>query len=120
MPDTLPGPAQSGPLLEITSFEEGDQRVVALIGELDLSNVDAVGAAIREALQASAAVIVDLAELTFIDSSGIGLLLGVAVSENGQNPACSLASPSMAVRRVLEIAGVADRLPWKETALDEH
>ena len=49
--------------------------VVRLIGDLDVSNVHRL----REALEAIAVpdphIVVDLADLTFMDSSGLGVLL---------------------------------------------
>lgn len=56
---------------------DGQQAIVAATGEVDLSSVPALDAAIEAAVHAAdvEAVVVDLASVTFLDSSGISVLL---------------------------------------------
>ncbi len=85
---------------------ESGAVVVGLAGELDLYNANDV----REALLAvcgeePARLIVDLAEVTFIDSTALGVLIEVR-SRMPNRRAFLLAAPGMETTRALEISGL--------------
>ena len=64
--------------LKVSLRLDGDSRVVAFAGELDLANAGTADAELAAALDpATARVVIDLAELEFIDSTGIALLVSV-------------------------------------------
>jgi anti-sigma B factor antagonist len=85
--------------------EEG-ATVVHLGGELDLYNAHTV----REALiacceEAPERLVVDLAEVKFIDSTALGVLIE-ARTRMANRKAFLLASPGLETRRALEISGL--------------
>jgi anti-anti-sigma factor len=84
--------------------------IVALGGELDLSTIPRMEGALVEQIRQRPAVLVDLSKLTFIDSSGIGVLIQAHRIANG-TPMGVLIGPDSQVARVFGIAGVADALP---------
>ncbi len=91
------------PLLAIEVSESGSATTVTVSGELDLSNVDELRSRIEPLLAAHPEVMTfDLENLRFIDSSGIGLLLGAA-SRVGS---IHLRNPSEIVRQVLNYTGL--------------
>ena len=80
--------------------------VVQLAGELDLYTAPPV----REALAQAASdgpekVVVDLAEVEFIDSTALGVLIE-ARSRFANRKAFLLAAPGLETRRALEISGL--------------
>jgi anti-sigma B factor antagonist len=84
----------------------GDAVVVHLAGELDLYNAEIV----REALLGSAAewparLVVDLAEVEFIDSTTLGILVETKRALPDSHPLL-LAAPGPAARRALELTGL--------------
>jgi anti-anti-sigma factor len=80
--------------------------VVKLAGEVDISNVDAVRAAVVQVVsRAPGQLIFDLSGLTFMDSSGIAVLLQSAERVNVE-----VRNPSPVVRRIFECTGIADIL----------
>ena len=86
--------------------ERGDAVVVKLAGELDLYNAHAV----REELARQAAakperVVIDLSSVTFIDSTGLGVLIE-ARSRLENKDRFLLAAPGLETRRALEISGL--------------
>ena len=101
-------------LVEIRVTERDDAHVVLrLKGELDMSNVSLLDEAISELEKDGLeAVEIDLDEVSFIDSSGIRAFLKIGERSTERLPRISFGPPSKAVSRVLDIAGVADRLPW--------
>jgi anti-sigma B factor antagonist len=98
-------------LLEVRIEDSSDgASVVALAGELDLSTIPRMAAPLREQLGQRRAVLVDLSSLTFIDSSGISVLIEAFQTADG-TPMSVLVSPDSAVERVFGIAGIAHALP---------
>lgn len=81
-----------------------DAGVVTGRGEIDMAAADELRAAIASALDVdrSRTVVVDLRDVTFIDSTGIKELLRPVVA----GCSVSLREPSGSVRRVLELTGL--------------
>jgi anti-anti-sigma factor len=81
-------------------------------GELDLATAPEFEAAVDAHLQAGRPVLVDLAELAFLDSTGVRSLHQLAQATTGAEPAFAIgAAMPPAVRQVLEITGVIALLP---------
>jgi anti-anti-sigma factor len=92
-------------------IEADDGRaVLRLAGELDLSQVDTAESGLRRSLEQrpSDGVVIDLRELTFIDSTGIAFLVR-ALQEHGSDLSFR-ESESPDVRRVLGIVGLDGHL----------
>lgn len=83
-------------MVEIT--KQGD--VIWVEGEIDLSSADDLRSVLKE--HGTGPLILDASKLTFIDSSGLKVLLEAAASRNG-NGNLILRRPTRTVRRVLEI-----------------
>lgn len=100
---------EAGPHVAVeTRTDQTGARVVSLSGELDSANADALDAALAPLThERSARLIFDLSGLSFMDSAGIAVLLGVASKVS----AVRLREPSPAVRRVIELTGLSDVLP---------
>jgi anti-anti-sigma factor len=93
---------------------DGDRSVLLLRGELDLATIDGVRARL-DALQAERrAVVLDLNELSFMDSTGIRLVLQAAQDAERTGWDFSITRGSRAVRRVFAAAGIEDRLPFAQ------
>jgi anti-anti-sigma factor len=97
----------------IERVAEDDGVRMRLSGELDLSDVESVREAIGEALQGGRLVL-DLADLTFIDSSGIALLLRTTQKAARLDARFSIANPNEQVLATLRMAGVLELLPIAE------
>lgn len=101
--------------LTVRTAQDGDNRVVSLCGELDLANAGTAESALEAALTShDTQVVVDMSELEFIDSTGIALLV-TAIGQDGDAARVRFVpSASPAVTRVLELTGLAERLPLAE------
>ena len=88
------------------SVSDGDAGpVVTATGELDLAVKDEI----RELLSSlSGVVTIDLTEVTFVDSSTIGVFVGVHKRLVGEGGALRLRNPQDMPRRALEIVGVGE------------
>lgn len=101
----------AGPLSVRETRERGVHRLTP-VGELDLATAPLLESAFNAVFQDQAAemIVVDLTELSFIDSTGVSLLVRM-------DRACAdadrlrLINGSRAVERVLDVTGVRSRLP---------
>ncbi len=97
--------------LALRSEREGGAQVIELIGELDLDGAPRLEDELRRAEASDVdAIVVDLGQLQFIDSTGIRLL--VMASERCEEGRFSLRRGPEQVHRVFEITDLADRLPF--------
>ena len=93
--------------------DEGVLLVLRVRGELDLSTVEQVQQAVERHCVGRGALVVDLRELEFLDSTGLGLLLGLQRRQDGT--AVAFTEPvARRVVRVLDMAGVRRLLHWVE------
>jgi anti-sigma B factor antagonist len=95
--------------------ETGDALVVRLAGELDLSNAPALREALLElAARGPSRLVLDLSEVTFVDSTVLGLLVEVR-SRVASRDALVLAAPGLETRRALAISGLDRHFEVTET-----
>lgn len=92
----------------------GSGIVVRLTGELDLYNVDEVRSALADAAtEGPECVVVDLSQVTFLDSTALGVLVEArAALPPG---ALHLAAPQLEAMRALRVSGLDRHLPVHET-----
>ncbi len=102
--------------LEITAAVDGENRRLDVTGEVDVSCADELRAAIDAQIAegVTGELVVDLAGVPYIDSTGIGVLVGAAhrVSETGAT--FVVARPQRNVERVLGLLGVQADLNIRE------
>ena len=98
--------------LRITPTAAPDGGVVLqLVGELDLSTVAVFVAALDDAVQGEAAKVqLDMSEIGFIDSSGVGAYVSAFRSALAKGCRVSISARSAFVERVLELSGVEEAL----------
>jgi stage II sporulation protein AA (anti-sigma F factor antagonist) len=80
--------------------------VVSATGEIDLSTVPALETALIEAQSATSTLILDLHQVTFLDSSGISALVAAHNRANAAGTRLRIISAARAVRRPLELVGL--------------
>ena len=85
-----------------------DRAIVALRGELDLADAAAVAAALTAVATREPQIIVDLAGLEFIDSSGVAALARGRRQAWQAGGDLVLAAPQQKVQRVLAVTRLAD------------
>jgi stage II sporulation protein AA (anti-sigma F factor antagonist) len=105
--------------MTIVHMLDGNRLVLALNGELDLTTSDALAQALDEMLNhfPQKQVALDLGEVDFIDSSGLGVILGRYRRLNQQGRQLSLVSVKPNVRVILEIAGILSLVPVSFTGV---
>jgi anti-anti-sigma factor len=97
-------------VLRITVEPLEDARLIRAAGEIDLSNVAALRRELDAARAEAVTVLLDLSDVTFIDSSGLHLLLRASHSSAVSDWAFYVVRPSESVLRLIELSGTADLL----------
>jgi len=86
--------------------DRGDAIIIRLAGELDLYNANAVRQEIvRQTDRKPQRLVVDLSGVTFIDSTGLGVLIE-GRSRLEDRSSFLLAAPRLETRRALEVSGL--------------
>jgi anti-anti-sigma factor len=100
----------------------GDEDVLQLrlYGELDLCAADGLSAHLAELIDAGRRVRLDLAQLDFIDSSGLGAILRSVLDGRRDGHQLVEVDPNISrqVQRVVDLAGVGHTLWPKDSERD--
>jgi anti-sigma B factor antagonist len=104
------GVAMQDDLLTIAIVPDDDHVTLRLTGEIDMSTAQSVREAALQAMrQHDRTLQIDLSGVTFIDSTGLEVLLATRRRATVSGGQLQLIDPTHAVLRVLEVTGV-DRL----------
>ncbi|HUB73013.1 MAG TPA: STAS domain-containing protein [Solirubrobacteraceae bacterium] len=88
------------------------RAVVALAGELDMASAETLQQALdAQELSAEPAVVLDLQQLQFIDSTGLRAVLAALERCRGRGQEFAITPGSPQVQRLLSITGVGEHLP---------
>jgi anti-sigma B factor antagonist len=106
-------PQQSHPgseeqLLVVETRADPRRTVVAVAGEIDLGTVDRIERVVADALAETGEVSLDLREVTFIDSTGLRLLLELDDLALAGGRALTM-TPSATVTQLLRLTGLERR-----------
>jgi anti-sigma B factor antagonist len=117
------GPGEHGPHQYAVQGVSGDEQasfllervdgcsVVFAVGEIDLAASPVMREVMAEAVESGRHLIVDLSAVSFLDSTGLSVLLGTQKTIEATHKLMSLAEPSGFVAKVLRITRVADAIP---------
>ncbi len=94
---------------EVADVRTGEVRAVTVRGEVDLATATDLESVVRTALEeAPDGVVLDLAQLTFIDSSGLRALVALAKDAESLGTSLALRNLPRHAQRVLELTGLGD------------
>ncbi len=98
-------------LVEVS--RQGTTSTIALAGECDLAQQERFRQAIREVLVGHPeCVILDLSRLSFIDSTGIHVVIELSQAAGRDGPRLIIYPGPSPVQRVFELCGLTSELPF--------
>jgi anti-sigma B factor antagonist len=99
----------------IQEHAEGDRHTLVLAGELDLASASALEAATtRLCAEGASEIVLDLRGLSFIDSTGLRTILSSMSLCEKHLCDLWLIPGQRAIQRLFELAGLLERLPFRE------
>jgi anti-sigma B factor antagonist len=103
--------------LGIQSARRGEQHVIVLDGDLEMANVAAIASELSEVEAGDCReIVLDLRGLTFLDSTGIHLLMSAHERATEGGRPLTVVVDDGPVRHVLDVCGVLSILPVKVAA----
>lgn len=110
---------KESPLLTVRAADVAGVAVIAVEGEIDVDTADEVLDAVRLGFTSGGpALVADLTLVSFFGSTGISTLISAheLAEENGKK--LHVVAPQRAVRRPLQVTGVADVLALYDSVED--
>jgi anti-anti-sigma factor len=94
--------------LVVTTTSEGGNAIVALAGELDVNTAPQVSDALSQLVAGGelSSVVVDVSDLTFVDSTGLRAILAGREQLQASGATLTLDGASGVVERVLDMTGL--------------
>jgi anti-sigma B factor antagonist len=102
--------------LRLNSYVEGACVVVSVAGEIDNYTAPLLWDAMVDAFDAAPrAGIVDLSETDFLDSSALGVLVGISKRQQGNGAGLTIVCPKPHLRRLFQISRLDEVIPVCDT-----
>jgi anti-sigma B factor antagonist len=103
-------------LLRVTVEPVEDARLIRAAGELDMSSAPALRHELDAARDEAVTTLLDMAEVTFIDSTGLHLLLDASGSADRNDWSFFIVRPSTIVQRLIDVTCTRHLLALVEPA----
>jgi anti-sigma B factor antagonist len=102
----------TSPRLGLSAYTIGDAYVVAPVGEVDVAAAPALGRMLGDAVrEGHVDLVVDLSGVTFMDSSGLSVLLNASRRTIRAGGRLRLASPNADIQRVMTLTRLDTTFP---------
>jgi anti-sigma B factor antagonist len=98
--------------LRITTSKEDLSDVLSLIGEIDMASAPELQRACMAAVDDGAKkVILDTSGVTFIDSTGLGVIIALQKRLRAEGGEASIRNPSSVLRRLIQVTNLDRVVP---------
>lgn len=104
--------------IHVATDRRGDAAVVTVAGEVDAHTASEVRAAVEAAIGPQARVVVDLTDVTFLDSTGLGVFVTALKHLREQQGTLDLVITSPRVLKVFELTGLDVVIPIRDALGD--
>jgi anti-sigma B factor antagonist len=89
---------------------DGDHLVISLEGEIDAANADALPAAVCAAVNGDKSVLIDISQVSFLDSSFLRAILLCTAGLEADGVEVRVRNPRSQARRLFETTGLTHML----------
>lgn len=105
-------------ILAIALHRHVGHTLVTVAGEIDIATAPQLRARLTELASSGQPVIVDLAQVSFSDAAGLGVLAAAARQAAAASGSLQLAGPQPQMRRLLAISGLDSHIPVAATVAE--
>ncbi len=92
------------PELQLTTEKNGDEVVVRGSGRITASSTEQLQTTIRSLIPSANRIVLDLSEVNYIDSSGLGALVSVYLSASKAHCELEMANPKQRIRDLFKLS----------------
>jgi anti-sigma B factor antagonist len=107
-----------GEALSIEVRRERDHAIVTAAGEIDIATVARLRERLFELADSGQSIIVDLSQVSFVDSAGLGALVGAAKRAAAHGVTLHAVGARPQIRQLFRVTGLEGRVPMARS-LDE-
>jgi anti-sigma B factor antagonist len=107
-----------GEALTIEVRRERDHAIVAAAGEIDIATVAELRERLFELADDGQSIVVDLSQVNFVDSTGLGALVGASKRTAAHGATLLVAGARPQIRQLFRMTGLEGQVPLART-LDE-
>lgn len=100
--------------LEIKQSQEKGFSVLQVSGEIDVFSAPDFKASVEKALKQGQTIAIDLQNVTYMDSTGLSVLIFALKRTKSKEGECYLVSPHPNIRKLLKITGLEKAFCIKE------
>ncbi len=98
--------------LEVETSQRGPSHVVSLSGEIDVYSAPKLRQALLELVDKGANhIVVDMSKVDFLDSTGLGVLVGGLKRVKANDGTLSIVAPQEKTLKIFEITGLTAVFP---------
>ena len=101
----------SGESLSISSERQGGVYRINTVGELDIATASSLERSLLDIDEADRMIVLDLSGLSFIDSTGLRVVVELNRRYGGEIDRLRIVAESRAVERLLDLVGLRAQLP---------
>jgi len=99
--------------LTVAVKDDGTTRTVTPCGEIDVASAARLGLPLRQCLTDGVShVVLDLSETTFIDSTGVAVVIGATTRARDRTTSFVVIPGPVHVQRVFRLCGLTDLIPF--------
>lgn len=100
-------PVATIPELQLRTEKNGDEVIVHGAGRITASTSDLLQATIRNLIPGAKRIVLDLTDVSYIDSSGLGALVSVHLSASKSHCDLEMANPKPRIRDLFKMSRLA-------------
>jgi anti-sigma B factor antagonist len=115
LPVAISGVRRAAPPFDLQHVVSEGRHTLVLTGELDMRTTPEVEEVMVACAASARQLTLDLSRLTFMDSTGLGLVLSAQQLCQASGAEFALVPGTPQVQSVFEVTGLLDRLPFQTT-----
>src|SRR5579863_2883944 len=99
-------PPSANPQLKLETVTTAEETVVRCTGKLTYTSCEVLRSAVRDLLPQTKRLVLDLKDMTYLDSFGLGVLVGVYLSAKRQDCQLRLINVDQQAKNIIRITNL--------------
>jgi anti-sigma B factor antagonist len=100
-------PTPANPELKLETVKTSEETLIRCIGKITYSSAEVLRSAVRPLFPETKRVVLDLKDMTYLDSFGLGALVGVYLSARRQHCHLRLINMNQQAQQIIQITNLS-------------